>query len=203
MHRPLKLALVYGSTRPGRFADTVARWAADRIAQRDGFALDIVDPAQFDLPIHHDSDRHPGVAALRRRLDNADAFVILTPEYNHAYPAILKHVIDLASGSWRASPVAFISYGGLSGGLRAVEQLRPVFAEVHAVTVRDTFSLANVWDRFDADGALQDAEAAEQALERMLDQLEWWALALVEAERVRPYGRPVRQAGARLAASRA
>jgi NAD(P)H-dependent FMN reductase len=64
------------------------------------------------------------VSALCRRIDAADAFVVVTPEYNHSYPASLKHAIDMAYGEWNAKPVAFVSYGGISGGLRAVEALR-------------------------------------------------------------------------------
>jgi hypothetical protein len=73
-------------------------------------------------------------------IDAADAFVVVTPEYNHSYPASLKHAIDMAHGEWNTKPVAFVSYGGISGGLRAVEALRLVFAELHATTIRDTVS---------------------------------------------------------------
>ncbi len=76
-------------------------------------------------------------------LSEADAFIVVTPEYNHSFTASLKFVLDLVYEPWQGKPVAFVSYGGISGGLRAVEQLRLVFAELHAVTVRDTVSFAN------------------------------------------------------------
>jgi NAD(P)H-dependent FMN reductase len=83
--------------------------------------------------------------------------------------------------------VAFVSYGGRSGGLRAVEQLRQVFAELHAVTVRDAVSFHDVWSQFADDGALLSPDGGEAAVRVMLDQLAWWAHALKEAKEKRPY----------------
>jgi NAD(P)H-dependent FMN reductase len=88
--------------------------------------------------------------------------------------------------AWNAKPVAFVSYGGTSGGIRAVEQLRQVFAELHAVTVRDGVAFAG--SRVDVDGTAEDAAAAATAAKIMLDELLWWALALREARILRPYG---------------
>ncbi len=89
---------------------------------------------------------------LEEKIAEADAFIIVTPEYNHGYTAALKELIDSCYEPWHAKPVGFISYGGVSGGLRAVEQLRQVFAELHTVTIRDTVSFSNVWAQFDAAG---------------------------------------------------
>ena len=83
------------------------------------------------------------VAALAPRLAGADAFVIVTPEYNHSFPAVLKNAIDWYHGEWSRKPVAFVSYGGVSGGLRAVQQLRHVFIELSAVPIRDTISFTS------------------------------------------------------------
>jgi len=123
METPIKVGLVYGSTRPGRFCDTVARWAAGQIAAREGFAVEIIDPAAVEIA---------GTGSLNARIAACDAFIVVTPEYNHGYPAPLKALIASIGSEWHAKPVAFISYGGVSGGLRAVEQLRLVFAELHA-----------------------------------------------------------------------
>ena len=113
--------------------------------------------------------------------------MVVTPEYNHGYPASLKQAIDLAMQEWKAKPVAFVSYGGISGGLRAVEQLRQVFAELHAVTIRDTVSFAMAHGRFDSDGGLRDPDAAEAAVKVLLDELLWWGDALRAARAARPY----------------
>ena len=74
--------------------------------------------------------------------------MIVTPEYNHSFPASLKNTIDWFDSEWHAKPVGFVSYGGMAGGQRAVEHLRQVFAELHAVTVRDTLSFHMAWERF-------------------------------------------------------
>ena len=111
----------------------------------------------------------------------------MTPEYNHSFPAPLKNVIDWHFTQWQAKPVGFVSYGGISGGLRAVEQLRQVFAELHAVTIRDTVSFHGVWAQFDSDGRPNDAARYEKAARTMLDQLAWWGRTLREGRAKRPY----------------
>jgi NAD(P)H-dependent FMN reductase len=179
----IDLALVYGSTREGRFCDTVAAWAAERIESSGPFALDLIDPAAPDLA----ALRTDSVSDLRRRIGRADAFVVVTPEYNHGYPAPLKALIDSVGVEWQAKPVAFVSYGGISGGLRAVEQLRLVFAEVHAVAIRDGVHFANAWAQFDAAGKLLSPEAANGAMSTMLARLNWWALALRRARDASAY----------------
>lgn len=187
MIEPIRLCLIYGSTRRGRFCDTVAAWAENRIWERRGFELDTVDPATLALPSAAQPDDEIRLERVRRQLEHADAFVVVTPEYNHGYTASLKNLIDSVREEWRAKPVAFISYGGISGGLRAVEQLRLVFAELEAVTIRNTVSFANARARFDDDGNLVDPEPAHAAMCAMLDRLRWWATALRRARFPLPY----------------
>lgn len=126
--------------------------------------------------------------ALAPRLAAADGFVLITPEYNHSYPASLKNAIDWYLPQWQAKPFAFVSYGGVSGGLRAVEHLRPVLSEVHAMSIRETVSFHLAWERFDEEGQPVQSEECDAAAKRMLDQLAWWATALRTARRERPYG---------------
>ena len=106
---------------------------------------------------------------------------------NHSFPAPLKTAIDWYSNEWRGRPVAFVAYGGNAGGLRAVEQLRQVFAELHSVTVRDAVGFAGAWELFDATGQLRNPERHEKAANAMLDQLGWWANVLKEGRKVHPY----------------
>jgi NAD(P)H-dependent FMN reductase len=181
MEASIKVGLVYGSTRPGRFCDTVARWTASQIAAREGFAVEIIDPAAVGN----------AVSSLNARVAACDAFVVVTPEYNHGYPAPLKALIDSFGPEWHAKPVAFVSYGGISGGLRAVEQLRLVFAELHAVTIRDSVSFAGAWEQFDAEGALRSPERAERSMDAMLRRLHWWAVSLAHARSIWPYAKAV------------
>jgi NAD(P)H-dependent FMN reductase len=182
----IDVALVYGSTREGRFCDTVANWAAKRIMSSGAFRLDPIDPAAPELAASRTNAA--GILGLKSRIGRADAIVIVTPEYNHGYPAPLKSLIDSVNAEWQAKPVAFVSYGGISGGLRAVEQLRLVFAELHAVAIRDGVSFANAWAQFDAAGEIIESEAANAAMSTMLARLSWWALALRSARAASAYG---------------
>ncbi|WP_406860788.1 NAD(P)H-dependent oxidoreductase [Streptomyces sp. HUAS MG47] len=188
---PLKLALVIGSNRAGRFGSVIADWFLSRVGERPDFTVDVVDVAAHDLPTAHswnpDEATRAALAGVSPRLAAADAYVVLTPEYNHSYPAGLKNLIDWHYGEWQAKPVAFVSYGGISGGLRAVEHLRQVFAELHAVTVRDAVSFPNAGAQFGDDGAHKDPAAAEAAAKSLLDQLAWWARALKDAKSRVPY----------------
>jgi NAD(P)H-dependent FMN reductase len=183
----LHLAIIIGSTRQGRFGPTVASWFAGQARRRDDMSVDVIDLAEARLPDVLTEKPPPEVAAVTPRLANAEAFVVVTPEYNHSFPAPLKNAIDWHFKEWQAKPVGFVSYGGVAGGLRAVEQLRQVFAELHAVTVRDTVSFHGVWARFDSDGRPKNAEGCERAAKSMLDQLAWWGHALREARTTRPY----------------
>ncbi|MGI6081698.1 MAG: NADPH-dependent FMN reductase [Limnochordia bacterium] len=187
MERKIHLALIMGSDREGRFCETVARWVTRRIEGRNEFSVDVIDPLELSLPSRISQTDSQQVQEYRDRIRRADGYVIITPEYNHGYSATLKTMIDHAYEEWHAKPVAFVSYGGISGGLRAVEQLRLVFAEVHAATVRDTVSFHFAWDQFDDDGEPVEGEIAEEAMTTLLDRLLWWANALRRAREAEPY----------------
>lgn len=183
----LHLAIIVGSTRDGRLAPAVAEWFAARAKARTDLTVDVIDLADVRVPAAFSRTRPPEVDALGARLAAADAFVVITPEYNHSFPAPLKSAIDWFSSEWRAKPIGFVSYGGVSGGLRAVEQLRLVFAELHAMTVRDTVSFHNVWTQVSPEGRLLEIEGARRAAFVLLDQIAWWADALKDARERRPY----------------
>ncbi|MEU1623909.1 NAD(P)H-dependent oxidoreductase [Streptomyces sp. NPDC020096] len=189
---PLRLAIVIGSVREGRFGRTVANWFTALAKRREDLSVDVIDLVDHDLPMALSRNPTPEVAEelakVSPRLEQADAFIVVTPEYNHSFPASLKTLIDWHYTQWHAKPVGFVSYGGLSGGLRSVEQLRPIFAELHAVTVRDVVSFHNPWGQFDEDGAPKDPSGPETAAKVLLDQLSWWGDALREARAKHPYG---------------
>jgi NAD(P)H-dependent FMN reductase len=188
---PLKVVVIVGSTREGRFGPTVARWFVEQAESREEMAVEVVDLAEARLPTELSSEPAAEAArllgAVTPRLAEADAFVVVTPEYNHSYPASLKNVIDWHFSQWRAKPVGFVSYGGVSGGLRAVEHLRQVFAELHAVTVRDTVSFHGARQQFDDEGRPSEPDLCNAAAKRMLDALIWWGRALRTARSERPY----------------
>lgn len=187
----LRVAVIIGSTRNGRFGPTVAKWFTAQASRRKDLDIDLIDLATARLPnvlVDEGEDLPAPVRELAPRLAAADAFVVVTPEYNRSFPAPLKTAIDWYLDEWKAKPVTFISYGGPSGGLYATEQLRQVFTEVHAVTLRDTISFPTYWDQFGADGSWPKAPLDHQtAIKNTLDQLIWWGRALREARAERPY----------------
>jgi len=191
---PLRVAVIIGSVREGRLGRAVTDWFLGTAAGHDGLELDVVDLADVQLPLvmpdwggKPSAEAAAALADVTPRLAAADAFVIVTPEYNHSFPAALKNLIDWHHGQWHAKPVGFVSYGGLGGGLRAVEQLRLVFAELHAVTVRDSVSLHGPWSGLAENGAPRDTAVCEGAAKGMLGQLAWWGRALRAARATRPY----------------
>lgn len=182
-HEPLDVVVILGSTREGRFGPVVARWFMRQARARNDMQVQLLDLVDVDLPSAYPAERSDAVNAFVRRIGGADAFVVVTPEYNHGYPAALKQALDLPYDEWRAKPVGFVSYGGAAGGLRAVEQLRQVFAELHVATMRDSVSFHMVGGRFDSDGNPYDPEGCDRAAATMLDQLAWWGNALRTARR--------------------
>ncbi|MFJ4501437.1 NADPH-dependent FMN reductase [Streptomyces sp. NPDC088864] len=189
---PLKVAVILASNREGRFAPVVANWFLAHTDRHPEIETDVLDVADLDLPVslkyRLDPPAREQVAAIGARLAEADAFVVVTPEYNHSYPAALKNLLDWYRTEWQAKPVAFVSYGGVAGGLRAVEHLRQVFAELHGVSIRDTVSFHNAGAQFDDEGRHRDPAGPDAAVKTLLDQLIWWGRALRDARRVRPYG---------------
>lgn len=145
-----RIAIIVGSTRPGRAADTVAGWVHDIAAKRDDAAFEIVDSADYRLPLLDEpvpatmgqySREH--TKAWSATIDGFDGYVFVTPEYNHATSAALKNALDCPSGEWNNKAAGFVGYGG-AGGTRAVEQLRPVMGELQIADVRAQVSLHQV-----------------------------------------------------------
>ncbi|MGW2824723.1 NADPH-dependent FMN reductase [Streptomyces sp. NPDC001443] len=126
------------------------------------------------------------MAELTRRPDAADAVVIVTPDHNRSFPASPKAAVDWHYTRWKAKPIGFVGYSGLSGGLLAIEQLRQVFSELHAHTVRDYVSFPSCCLLFSPDGTLRDPQGPENAARAMLDQLLRWGSVLRDARRDRP-----------------
>ncbi|MFC5216527.1 NADPH-dependent FMN reductase [Streptomyces coerulescens] len=187
----LRLAVITSSPPESGSGPVVARWLTRQAQQFGAFSVDVIDAVEADLPTVVSPAR---AAAARHRLEEvatrieaADAYVVVTAEYNHGCPAVLKTVIDWHPTQWRGKPVSFVSYGGRSRGLRAVEQLRQVFAELHVATLRDGVSFADARSHFDEDGNPRDAPGLDAAVKTMLGQLVWWAAALRQARRRRPY----------------
>lgn len=187
---PLRLAVIIGSVREGRFGPVVADWITGLARGHGSFEVDLIDLAEMELPLalpavspimDPNPPRPAGMLDLTRRLADADAFVIVTPDINRSYPASLKSAIDWHFTQWNRKAIGFVGYSGNSGGLLAIEHLRQVFNELHAHTVREYVSFPRFYLLFGPDGALLDPAGPEAAAQDMLDQLHWWATALANA----------------------
>jgi NAD(P)H-dependent FMN reductase len=174
----LRLQIVIASTRPGRVGLSVGHWLAARACAHDGLEPDVVDLAELALPLM-DEPHHPRLGkyvnahtrAWSARVAAADAFVFVTPEYNHGYPAALKNAIDYLHAEWRYKPVGFVSYGGVAAGTRAVQQLEQVVTAVRMVPVLEAVALPFVSRLLDDDGILLPNATAESAADAMLAEL--------------------------------
>jgi NAD(P)H-dependent FMN reductase len=194
--QPLNLAVIIGSVREGRFGPVVANWFVEQVEQHGRFTVDLIDLADTHLPLElppvppavdPDMARPAEMADLTGRIEAADAIVVVTPEYNRSFPASLKAAIDWHYTEWAAKPIGFVGYSGGSGGILAVEQLRQVFGELHAHTVRDYVSFPRYYQLFGADGSLKDPAVPNGDAKVLLDQLLWWGSVLHDARRDRPF----------------
>lgn len=142
-HVPV-LAVIIGSTRPGRAGLPVARWIAEYAAKTGDFDVEIVDLAEIDLPML-DEPNHPSARRytqahtkdLSAIISRTDAFALVLPEYNHGYSAPVKNVLDFLVHEWAHKPIGLVSYGGVSGGVRAVHALTPVLVALKLIPVHD------------------------------------------------------------------
>lgn len=195
MPETLSLAVIVASVREGRFAPVVADWFVGQARRHGGFDVDLVDLADTPIPLQLPAvppalepnlPRPAAMEPLTRRLAAADAFVVLTPDYNRSFPASLKAAVDWHYTEWQAKPIGFVGYSGASGGLLAIEQLRQVFNELHAHTVRDYVSFPRYYELFGPGGTLSSPDGPNAAAKGMLDQLHWWGTVLHDARRERP-----------------
>ena len=179
----IRIAIIIGSTRPGRKAEAVARWVYDIAAKRSDASFEVVDIADFDLPLLDEpmspvmgQYTHQHTKTWSAKIASFDAYVFVTPEYNHATSGALKNAIDFLYHEWVNKAAGFVGYGG-AGGVRAVEQLRLVLAEVQIATVRNQVLLSMFTD-FENFSVFKPAPQQEKSVNAMLDQVIAWGSAL-------------------------
>ncbi|MGA2837850.1 MAG: NAD(P)H-dependent oxidoreductase [Acidimicrobiales bacterium] len=189
-----KLHVIVGSTRPTRSADLVVPWVVSRAMAREGFDVEVLDLRDWPLPFFAEhmgtigdfSDptySDPVVRAWNTKIGEADSYVVVTPEYNHSLPGVLKNAIDsvFVSFGFRNKPVAAVGYSaGIGAGVRAIEHLAHVVVEADAVPLRSTVVIPFVGTAFDEYGEPINA-ATNISLDIMLDDLAWWSHALEAA----------------------
>ena len=180
----MKLLVIVASTRPGRVGRPVADWFVERAVEHGGFEVELADLAEIDLPLL-DEPAHPATGQYihqhtkgwSARVAAADAFVYVMPEYNHSYNAALKNAIDYLNREWAYKPVGLVSYGGVSGGLRAVQAIKPVVSALRMTPAVDAVTVPMVGSMI-KDGAFAPTEIVESSAKVMLDELVKLAQAL-------------------------
>jgi NAD(P)H-dependent FMN reductase len=179
----IRIGIIIGSTRPGRVGASVARWVHEQARQRSDAEFELVDLEGFDLPLLDEpvppsmgQYTKPHTHAWAEAIGSFDAFVFVTPEYNHGTSGALKNAIDFLYAEWNNKAAGFVGYGS-AGGTRAVEHLRLVMAEVQVATVRSQVALSLFTD-FENFREFKPAPHHAKPLAAMLDQLIAWGEAL-------------------------
>ena len=179
----IRVGVIVGSTRPGRNGAAVARWVVELARARRDAEIELVDVADYELPLLDEpspASVGPYTKEHTKRwaatIDRLDAFVFVTPEYNHGPSGALKNAIDFLYKEWNNKAAGFISYGG-AGGVRAVEQLRLVMAEVQIADVRAQVGLSLFHD-FERFATFKPTPSHGAAVQNMFDQLVAWGTAL-------------------------
>jgi len=187
----LKLKILIGSTRPTRSADLVAPWVVERAGAHGAFDVEVLDLRDWSLPMFQEhvgtigdfndpTYSDPIVRRWNRKLKETDALLVVTPEYLHSIPGILKNALDnvFVSFALRNKPMAAVGYSiGIAAGVRAVEHLMDVAIESEMVPLRDTVLIPKVGEAFDAQGVPVDP-MTDIAMTVMLDDLAWWGALL-------------------------
>jgi NAD(P)H-dependent FMN reductase len=172
------LRVIVASTRPGRVGLPVAEWFTARARAHGGFDVEVTDLAELRLPLM-DEPNHPRLRQYTRghtriwseQVDASDAFVLVTPEYNHGFTAPLKNALDYLHHEWQYKPAGFVSYGGVAAGTRAMQMLKPVLAGLRLTPVVEAVNIPFVHQFLDDDEQFRPNEVLEQAADAMLDEL--------------------------------
>ena len=179
------IQVILGSTRQGRFGDKIAGWFMQHAAAHPDLDVELVDLADWPLPFFNSpvppamqEPQDPEAVAWANKISAGDAYVLVTPEYNHGYPAVLKNALDHAVRPWRHKPVGFVGYGGPGAGIRAVEQLRQVVIELEMIPLRHQVTIPNVYQAFDSDGTLKNPTGPDRQAEAVLDEIAVWSRSL-------------------------
>jgi NAD(P)H-dependent FMN reductase len=179
----MKVEIIISSTRPGRIGDQVGKWIADYATAHSDFVVAVADLAEFNLPLL-DEPNHPMAGnyekehtkAWSKRINGADAFIVVTPEYNFTMPPSLVNAIDYLHHEWKYKPVGFVGYGG-SGAVRAIQTEKLLFANLSVMPIGPMVNLVGVYRP--AVTTFKPEATHEQAADAMLTELDAWARALL------------------------
>ena len=180
----LKLAVIIVSTRPGRVGPTVAQWFFDTATDHGQFAVELVDLKDINLPVF-DEPKHPRFGEYTHEhtkvwsaiVKRSDAFVFVTPEYDYFTPPSLVNAIIYLFHEWMRKPAAFVSYGGISGGVRAVQAIKPLLTSVKVMPLPEAVSIPFMSNHIE-NGVFKSTDGFAQSAKALLDELHRWAFAL-------------------------
>jgi NAD(P)H-dependent FMN reductase len=172
------LQIIIASTRPGRAGLPIGQWFTARARAHGAFDIDLADLAEVNLPFL-DEAAHPRLRQYTKqhtkdwsaRVEAADAFAIVMPEYNFGFPATIKNAVDFLHSEWNYKPVGFVSYGGVAAGTRAVQQLKQVVTTLQMFPLFAAVAIPFFAQFIDDDGVFQANETLEKAADAMLDEL--------------------------------
>lgn len=188
----LKIKIILGSTRQNRFSDKPGAWILDELKQRPDIHAELLDLRDYTLPFYNEpmspttikDGAYPNEVARKwaAKIQEADAFIIVTPEYNHGISGILKNALDHIYAEWNNKPVGCVAYGGV-GGARAVEHLRSVAVELQMTPIRNAVHIPQHWNLLNENGNLKDGalDPFKKAADALINQLVWWAQVLKTA----------------------
>jgi NAD(P)H-dependent FMN reductase len=186
------IKVIVGSTRQGRFSEKIVPWLETKLTATEGITYEVMDLRDYPLPLYDEpvspamvkdgAYANEEVRAFAKKIAEADAFLVIAPEYNHGYTAVLKNALDSVYAEWNNKAVAFVSYGSVNGG-RVVEQLRQVAVELQMAPIRNALHMKGPWFLLDASGNLPEGALDEYsgAFSGVMTQLLWWGSALKEA----------------------
>jgi len=188
---PYKLKFIIGSTRQNRASEKVAPWIESVAKSRSAFDVEVLDLRDYPLPFFNEAQtpsskkepyKDPIVAKWTAKIAEGDAFIIIAPEYNHGYPAVLKNALDWVYQEWNNKPIGFVTYGSALGA-RAIEQLRLVAIELQMAPIRSAIHLPTdvamaIWA---GKVTAETFKPLEEKARVFMDQLLWWTGALVDA----------------------
>jgi NAD(P)H-dependent FMN reductase len=190
-----KLHIIIASTRPGRIGPSIAQWFSDYTAEHGKFEPVLVDLAEFNLPVFNEPEhpmkqnyQHAHTKAWAASVGSADAFVFVTPEYNYAPPPALVNALNYLSREWNYAPAGFVSYGGISGGLRSVQVAKQIVTTLKMMPIPEGVPMPMVFQNLDEAGNLNAPDIYKASAATMLDELSRWTEALksLRAERKSP-----------------
>jgi len=181
------LKILTSTNRPDAKGIKIAQWIATLAAEENTFSIELLDLAEINLPFM-DEPEHPRLQQYvhghtkwwSEKINEADAFVIALAEYNHGFPAPIKNAIDYLVREWAYKPVGLISYGGVSGGLRAMASLKPILVALNMMPLSESVSIPSFNKFLNADGQFLPDEQAIKSVKAMFKELYRWNLTLKE-----------------------